>query len=78
MRPPRPHPCVTCDYPVAAFDTACDLGAGGEDFETAFVARDCAGSSGAESGGQGGKGGVGALDGVYVGGIQGGGEGAEG
>lgn len=77
MRAPCSQSCISRYNPVAFLD-GFGAGAGGEDFETCFVAGDGGGLGRAEGGGEGGEGGVGALDLVDVGGVEGGGEGAEG
>jgi len=64
-------------HPVPAFEV---LGAGayGEDLETGFITWDSDGLGVSEGGREGGRGGIGALDLVDVGGVEWGGEGAEG
>lgn len=64
------------DDPVTLADGG-DGRAGGEDLEAALVAGDGGGLGGAEEGGVGGLGAIGALDGVDVGRVDGGGEGAD-
>ena len=64
-------------YHPVAFSDGIDPGAEGDNLETAFIAGDGAGLGGAEEGGEGWFGGVDTLDLVYVGGVDGGCEGAE-
>lgn len=77
MRPPCAQPGVFRDDPIA-FLHVFYPGAGGEDFEAGFVAGDGGGVGRTERGGEGGARGVCSLDLVDVGGIEGGGEGAQG
>ena len=77
MRAPCAQPRVARYDPVSLLHAA-GSGAGGEDFEAGFIAGDGGGLCGAEGRGERWDGGIGALDLVDVGGVEGGGQSAEG
>ncbi len=77
MRSPSSHTRRFHDYPISS-SYVLDRAADREDFGTAFVAGYGGGGGGAEGGCEGGESGVGSLQLVYVGGVYGGGEEAEG